>query len=105
MLFLAEPSIAYQASFILSLQEFQAEGLLLNYNLSSIANDFGTLLQRLRDQQDQSNLKPGLVPQSEFWLIDNDEFIGRTSIRHELNEFLCKFGGHIGYMIRPSKRW
>ena len=30
--------------------------------------------------------------------------VGRTSIRHELNEFLFNFGGHIGYAVLPEHR-
>ncbi|MDP3733439.1 MAG: GNAT family N-acetyltransferase [Candidatus Daviesbacteria bacterium] len=50
------------------------------------------------------NLPEGFVPSSEFWFIDNNEFIGRVSIRHKLNDHLLKIGGHIGYYIRASKR-
>jgi Acetyltransferase (GNAT) domain len=55
-------------------------------------------------KKDRSKLKPGIVPGSDFWLIDNNEFIERLSLRYELNEFLLKMGEHIGYEIRPSKR-
>lgn len=30
--------------------------------------------------------------------------VGRTSIRHELNDFLLRLGGHIGYGVRPAHR-
>jgi len=30
--------------------------------------------------------------------------VGRVSIRHELNDFLANFGGHIGYGVRPAHR-
>jgi RimJ/RimL family protein N-acetyltransferase len=30
--------------------------------------------------------------------------IGRVSIRHELNEFLRRVGGHIGYGVIPTER-
>lgn len=30
--------------------------------------------------------------------------VGRTSIRHELNEYLLSFGGHIGYAVLPEHR-
>lgn len=33
-----------------------------------------------------------------------DRCVGRVSIRHELNDFLKKIGGHIGYAVRPSDR-
>lgn len=48
----------------------------------------------------------GLVPDSTFFLFDDiqDEFIGATNIRHYLNDYLLKYGGHIGDGIRPSKR-
>ena len=78
--------------------------LTLYYGLNSLTDDFGAFVQELYYQKDRANLKPGRVPASEFWLIDDDEFIGRLSLRHELNEYLLKIGGHIGYEIRPSKR-
>lgn len=104
MLFLTEPSIAYRDSFIQSVREFQAEGRHLRYDLNSITTDFGAFVQKLYDQKDRAKLKPGKVPGSDFWLVDNNEFIGRLSLRYELNENLLKVGGHIGYEIRPSKR-
>jgi predicted acetyltransferase len=30
--------------------------------------------------------------------------VGRTSIRHELNDHLLSFGGHIGYAVLPEHR-
>lgn len=48
-------------------------------------------------------LKEGRVPQTTYWLIDKGEFIGEIVIRHFLNDFLLKYGGHIGYGIRYSK--
>ncbi len=104
MLFLAEPSVTYRDSFIQSVQEFQTEGRQLHYDLKSIASDFAAFVQKLHDKKDRSKLKPGIVPGSDFWLIDTNEFIGGLSLRYELNENLLKMGGHIGYEIRPSKR-
>src|SRR4051812_19074995 len=34
----------------------------------------------------------------------NGEIVGRSSIRHELNEFLATEGGHIGYAVAPAHR-
>ena len=33
-----------------------------------------------------------------------DQVVGMVNIRHELNDYLIRFGGHIGYSIRPSYR-
>jgi predicted acetyltransferase len=100
---LTEPSVTFQDSFIQSVREFQAEGPQLHYDLKGITSDFGAFVQELHDKKDRAKLKPGIVPGSDFWLIDDNEFIGGLSLRHELNENLLKMGGHIGYEIRPSK--
>jgi predicted acetyltransferase len=44
---------------------------------------------------------------TELWLADGpelDRFLGRVSLRHELTEMLFEWGGHIGYVVRPSAR-
>jgi len=54
------------------------------------------------------NLEKGkhLVPNSVWFLLDIDRnrLLGAVNIRHELNDFLLKEGGHIGDGIRPSER-
>lgn len=104
MSLLTPPSEAYKESYIQALQEFQAEGRNLNFDVTELNEDFGGFVQLLLDQKDRSKLAPGRVPSSDFWLIDDNEFTGRLSVRHELNDHLLKIGGHIGYEIRPSKR-
>jgi predicted acetyltransferase len=61
-------------------------------------------LEILDDESKGINLKEGRVPAT-FLIAEHDgSLIGRTSIRHELNDFLFNFGGHIGYGVRPSYR-
>ena len=48
------------------------------------------------------DLKPNRVAQTTYWLVEGNEFIGEIGIRHELNDSLFKYGGHIGYGIRYS---
>ena len=49
--------------------------------------------------------KPNLVNQTTFLLVDdNNHIYGGTNLRHELNTNLFNYGGHIGYLIRPSER-
>ena len=45
------------------------------------------------------NLKPGHVPQSYFFLWDDDTVVGLFKIRHYLNEVLSEGSGHIGFGI------
>ncbi len=104
MAFLAEPSRIYKDSFLAGMRELQAEGRELYFDLNSIQQNFDAFLQQLRDWRDRAKVPPGRVPNIDFWLIDGDEYIGRLSLRLELNESLLEWGGHIGYVIRPSKR-
>lgn len=65
---------------------------------------WATYVQRLVNHRRGLELPPGWVP-STFLAADVDEvLVGRVSIRHELNEFLENFGGHIGYAVRPGYR-
>jgi predicted acetyltransferase len=42
---------------------------------------------------------------STFLVAEADgELVGRSSIRHVLNEFLLREGGHIGYAVLPEHR-
>ena len=48
--------------------------------------------------------KDDRVPDSVFFLLDEEEdiLLGAINIRHYLNDYLLKYGGHIGDGIRPS---
>ena len=58
------------------------------------------------DNLEHKEAKDGKVPDSVFFLYDEtrDKMIGAVNIRHYLNDFLLKEGGHIGDGIRPSER-
>ena len=104
MNFLTPPSFRYRASYLQAMQEFQAEGRYLNFNLKSMSERFEDYLAQLKTWQERDRVTPGRVPNAEFWLIANDEFTGRLSLRYELNEYLLRVAGHIGYEIRPTCR-
>lgn len=44
------------------------------------------------------------VPESYFWAVDKERFIGTLSIRHELTPFLREAGGHVGYAVAKDER-
>ena len=39
-----------------------------------------------------------------FFAVDNNKIVGIINARHELNDYLLNFGGHIGYSVRKSER-
>lgn len=44
------------------------------------------------------------VPNTNYFLVDDERIIGMVNIRHGLNDYLRQVDGHIGYGIRPSER-
>jgi len=50
------------------------------------------------------NPAPDWVPITQYFGIYNNKIIGTIQIRHYLNDYLLKSGGHIGYGVRPSER-
>jgi predicted acetyltransferase len=62
-------------------------------------------LQRCCDMPDPAKLKPGLVPQTVFWVLDADgEAVGIVRLRHYLIDKLRVHGGHCGYYMRSDQR-
>lgn len=47
-----------------------------------------------------------LVPATQFILVrkEDNKVLGFLQVRHCFNDYLSKFGGHIGYSVRPSER-
>lgn len=66
--------------------------------------DFDTYFSEIESRAAGSDLSPGRVPESQFWLVSESRILGRSKLRHHLNAALEKEGGHIGYDIRPSER-
>jgi len=101
---LVEPSVEFQSSYLEALREFHAEGRRLDIRIDGIEADFEGFVADLTHRAIPGLHPPELVPETWLWLIDGDEYIGRASIRHELNDELLLVAGHIGYEIRPTKR-
>lgn len=99
---LVPPHVRFQDSYIAAVTEFQAEGRHTDADVRLLSADFAAFVQSLRDRAHQP--RPGLVPETVLWLVEDDQFIGRASVRHHLNAHLRRIGGHIGYEIRPTQR-
>ncbi|MEV8250146.1 GNAT family N-acetyltransferase [Microbacterium sp. NPDC076768] len=49
-------------------------------------------------------LPAGYVPCDHFWIAEGGQVVGFLSFRREINDYLRRFGGHIGYSVVPSRR-
>jgi predicted acetyltransferase len=106
---LVRPDIAYKESYLTALNEIQdasekSAWIYLGDSapLDIPQNDFSAYVDTLLQRETQP--PPEFVCDTIYWAVHKGEVAGRISIRHELNDFLRKVGGHIGYITRPSWR-
>jgi predicted acetyltransferase len=74
----------------------------LHYYDEGIA--FGRYLQVLDEHRRGEHLPPNHVPSTFLFAFVGSRIVGRVSIRHALNPFLERIGGHIGYVVVPEFR-
>lgn len=63
-----------------------------------------TALKAMIDSAKGENLPEGHVPETFFFLWNDDEIVGQFRIRHYLCESLIEGAGHIGYFIGKAFR-
>jgi predicted acetyltransferase len=100
---LRPPDESDEAVVLLAHQQLLAEdfSFALSYAPGMPWHDY---VQCLDDHAHGRNLPEGYVPNT-FLLAEVDgRLVGRTSIRHELNEALAREFGHIGYAVVPAER-
>jgi predicted acetyltransferase len=101
---LAMPRPELKDSFIRASAEFPYDEETLAYERDLAVRDFDRYVRSAQDWARGKHLPRGWIAVSTFWLAEGDEYIGTVNVRHELNEWLLRYGGHIGYGIRPSRR-
>ena len=61
-------------------------------------------LELLSEHARGESLPPNHVPSTFLFAFAASRIVGRVAIRHELNAFLLRVGGHIGYTVVPEFR-
>lgn len=91
---------AYKEEFIINNDSMHGTA-----GLQSV-DDLDEWFAALRDNASEDTVRPGLVPASTYLAvrISDGQVVGMIDIRHRLNDYLLKFGGHIGYSVRKSER-
>jgi predicted acetyltransferase len=106
---LAAPDIAQMASFIDALREGYRRDTLRAETPEAIAQierEPAWFLRLLNNPPAHVVLPDGTlgprVVETQLWYVEGDEFLGSVSVRHSLTPMLERWGGHIGYAVRPS---
>ena len=101
---LIPPTERYRETFLSALREFQREGLpwWTGGDLEIADRDFAGFVAKKR--ADSNRRTETSVPTTHLWALAEEQFVGRISLHHELNDALRVEGGHIGYDTVPSFR-
>ncbi|WP_142412864.1 GNAT family N-acetyltransferase [Hathewaya massiliensis] len=97
---LIAPCKKYYSSYIEAIKEFSEHEVDTYQFLDASKYD---IFEKIQNFKTGKNLPLNYVKATYLWLVEDDEFIGEVSIRHELTDSLLCFGGNIGYGIRYSK--
>lgn len=109
--YLEEPSLERKNEIIAYLDEFVKYNSNINGtgSLDKIYDGytFEEILERCLNMKNEEYAKSiNRVPGKTFLLIrkNDNKIVGTINIRWNLSEKMLKFGGHIGYGIRPTER-
>jgi predicted acetyltransferase len=102
---LRELQEADQAEFLAAAHEFDQEDLEQEFAVEyHRANGFKDYVRLLNCWSKGTKLPDNFVASTYLVAVVENKIVGRVSIRHELNDFLFRIGGHIGYAVIPSER-
>jgi len=97
--------VADERAFRRAVEEFEEKepGWLFAFHFEA-STDFAEYVRRLDGWTKGRELPERFVPNTFLVGVVRNTIIGRVSIRHELNDYLSKYGGHAGYGVVPSQR-
>ncbi|MEU3710662.1 GNAT family N-acetyltransferase [Streptomyces catenulae] len=112
---LTAPAAPAHASFLAAMAELRAEGRGAPDDGSAVGRDlreygarwhdpavFAAYTARLRAAREETG--DGRIPCDHLWYTDGPIYLGGLRLRHRLDDFLRRYGGHIGYDVRPTAR-
>jgi predicted acetyltransferase len=92
-----------EPTFLAACRELSAEGHAFGFGVDPRL-PWDTYIKTLDDHRHGAGLPDGWVPATFLVADAGGEIVGRSSIRHALNDVLEREGGHIGYAVRPGYR-
>ena len=90
------------------IQDYKNEFIVNNEIIQGATNmtdlSIAEWIQFAKNTKYKDTVTPGFVTAHTFFALYNDKIVGIINARHELNDYLLNFGGHIGYSVRKSER-
>lgn len=93
----------YKEAYLLSMKKIE-EGIIKRHDLMFMNPDEVDIIHKMKDNRDEAKLPKEYVPSYDYFIVEDDKFLGVMHIRVRLTPSLLNFGGHIGYGINP-KYW
>lgn len=104
---LIKPDLSYEEDII----SFRKEMLDANSSMDGTGplrrmNHIAEWLEFNHKLENEDTVPENLVSAEQYiYVRENDnKIVGMIQFRHHLNDFLKKYGGHIGYSVRPDER-
>lgn len=97
------PDVTHREALLEAAGEMQACGE-WDITPAALAERFDTLIQDLAAARDPRTAPPDVLPYTDYWLFDDAVWIGLLTLRPRIDDTFLRRGGHIGYVIRPSRR-
>jgi predicted acetyltransferase len=102
---LALVTLEREAEFGAFLDEWRNEAFDPFARMFAIAwTDYAGYVALVHELRDGRGPVAGLVPSETSFVEEDGRILGIVNRRYALNEALERFGGHIGYAVRPSAR-
>ena len=104
MLDLRPIQLSDETAFRSAFEEFKAETPPWDFAFQYDENtNFANYVQLVGNWAKGKDVGP-FVPNTFLVAFVSGKAVGRVSIRHELNDYLLREGGHVGYGVVPSER-
>lgn len=97
---MAEEIRAYRQAFLDSGDSMDGTGRLRQYeNPADWIEESARCMKR-------ETVPEGWVPATQFVCVrrQDGKIVGMIQVRHEFNDYLARYAGHIGYSVRPDER-
>lgn len=98
------PTPKYIVSFLEMAEDLHQAGHWYDGVPEQLEKNFSIYLKKLEDAKIGANLAPGEVSNTEFWMLENENIVGRLRLNHTLSDPMKIRGGHIGYGVHSHFR-